>query len=75
MNRQDIFMAVLALSLALLAFMAAVQNRDQYYRLPKVRWVDERWGRKSARVVYAIAGMVLAALGVAILCGWSLLRQ
>ena len=73
MNRQDLFMAVLALLLAFLAFAAAIHNRDHYYRLPKVRWIDERWGRKTGRAVYADMGLVLLALAVAILCGWTLL--
>jgi small neutral amino acid transporter SnatA (MarC family) len=73
MNRQDLLMAAVALLLALLALMAAAGSREQYYRLPKVRWIDERWGRKAARVWYAIMGLLLAALGVAILSGWSFL--
>jgi small neutral amino acid transporter SnatA (MarC family) len=74
MNRQDILMAAIALVLALLAFKAALGNRDHYYRLPKVRWIDERWGRRAARVWYAVMGLLLTALGVAILSGWSFLR-
>ena len=74
MNRQDLFMAAVALLLALLAFSAALGNGEHYYRLPKVRWIDERWGRKTARVWYAVMGLALAALGVAILSGWSFLR-
>lgn len=74
MNPQDIFMAAVALLLALLALRAALGNRDHYYRLPKVRWIDERWGRRTARVWYAIMGLLCAALGVAILSGWSFLR-
>jgi len=73
MNRQDVFMAGLALMLALLAIGAAVPNRDSYYRLPKVRWIDQRWGRGVARVVYAVMGLILLALGVLILSGWTLL--
>jgi len=75
MNRQDLFMAGLALLLALLAIGAAVHNRDGYYRLPKVRWIDERWGRGVARVVYAVAGLVLLVLGILILSGWTFLGQ
>lgn len=74
MNRQDLLMAAVALLLALLAFLAAAGNRDHYYRLPKVRWIDERWGRKTARMWYAIMGLLLAALGMTILSGWSFLR-
>ncbi|NLF72707.1 MAG: hypothetical protein GX575_27040 [Candidatus Anammoximicrobium sp.] len=75
MNRQDFFMGGLALMLALLAIGSAVHNRDAYYRLPKIRWIDERWGRRVARYVYAVAGLVLLALGVLILSGWSFLGQ
>jgi len=71
MNRQDLFMAGLALMLALLSVGAAIHNRDSYYRLPKIRWIDERWGRRRARVVFALAGLVLAGLGILILSGWS----
>lgn len=74
MNPQSLLMAAVALLLALLAFVAATGNRDSYYRLPKVRWIDERWGRRPARVWYAVMGLLLAALGVAILSGWSVLR-
>jgi len=73
MNRQDILMAVVALLLACFAFAAAIRNRDQDYRLRKIRWIDQRWGRRTARLVYAVMGLLLAALGLAILCGWSVL--
>jgi len=73
MNRQDLFMAGLALILALLAIGAAIHNQDRYYRLPKVRWIDERWGRGVARIVYAVAGLVLLALAILILSGWTVL--
>jgi len=74
MNRQDIVMATVAFSLAVLAFVAALGNRDEFYRLPKVRWIDERWGRTTARAWYATVGLLLAATGLAILSGWSVLR-
>ena len=73
MNRQDVFMAGLALLLALLAIGAAMHNRDRYYRLPKVRWIDQRWGRGVARVVYAVMGLLLLALGILIMSGWTFL--
>ena len=73
MNRQDIFMAGLAMILALLAFGAAIYNHDACYRLSKVRWIDERWGRGVARIGYVIMGLFLLALGLLILSGWSLL--
>jgi len=73
MNRQDLCMASVALILALLAIGAAIHNRDSYYRLPKIRWIDERWGRRVARSVYVVAGLLLALLGILILSGWKLI--
>lgn len=66
-------MGSLALILALLAIGAAIHNRDSYYRLQKIRWIDERWGRRVARSVYVVAGLLLALLGILILSGWKLI--
>jgi len=74
MNCQDTLMAAVAFLLAALALVAALGNRDRFYLLPKVRWIDQRWGRNAARVWYAIVGLLLTAAGVAILSGWSALR-
>jgi hypothetical protein len=74
MNPQDILMAVVALLLASFAFAAAARNREQDYRLRKIHWIDQRWGRRAARAVYAVVGLLLMASGIAILCGWSVLR-
>lgn len=73
MNHQDLLMAVVALLLASLAWVAAVRNRDCDYRFRKIRWIDQRWGRRTARLVYVVMGLLLVALGLAILCGWSVL--
>ena len=75
MNRQDLFMGGLALTLALLAIGAAIHNRDVYFRLPKICWIDQRWGRGTARIVYTVAGLGLAVLAILILSGWSYLGE
>lgn len=74
MNRQDLLMALVALIFAAFALTAAVRNRDRDFRFRKLHWIDQRWGRNAARGVYAVLGALLAAMGIAILCGWSLLR-
>lgn len=74
MNRQDLCMGSLTLILAWLAIGAAIHNRDSYYRLPKIRWIDERWGRRVARSVYFVAGLLLALLGILILSGRKLIE-
>jgi Zn-dependent membrane protease YugP len=67
-------MAAVAMVLAWLAIAAAVFNRDHYYRWSKIRWIDQRWGRTTARAIYAAAGLLMAATAVLILRGWSAIR-
>lgn len=73
MNRQDLLMAAIALWMAWFALTAAIRNRDRDYRFRKIRWIEERWGRGTARVAYAVAGLLLAVMAIAILYGWSVL--
>lgn len=54
------------MALGLLALIAAIHNRDCYFRLPKARWIQDRWGRGTARVVYALLGIGLITLGIVI---------
>ena len=74
MKPQDLLMALVALILAVLALAAAVRNRDRDFRFRKIGWIDRRWGRNAARGLCAVIGLLLAAMGLAILCGWSVLR-
>jgi hypothetical protein len=69
MSVDQLFVGAVALILGLLALTAAIHNRDWYFRLPKARWIENRWGRSTARVVYALLGAGLIALGIAIVLG------
>ncbi len=74
MNREHLLMAAVALVLAVLAITAGLSNRDGYYRWSKIGWIDRRWGRTAARIVYAVGGLVMALIAALILSGWSVLR-
>lgn len=62
-------MMIVALGLGLWALVAALHNREFYYRLPKARLIEELGGRNAARVAYLILGLTFIGLGLAI--AWS----
>lgn len=69
MTAEQLFVGAVAFILGLLALIAAIHNRDWYFRLPKARWIEDRWGRSTVRVVYALLGIALIALGLVIVSG------
>jgi hypothetical protein len=69
MNLEHFFVGGVAVLLGGLALLAAIHNRDWYYQLPKTRWIENRWGRRGARIFYAILGVALLALGIFVLLG------
>ncbi len=69
MKTEHLFVGGVAILLGALALLAAVHNRDWYYQLPKTRWIEKRWGRRAARIFYAVVGVALLALGVCVAAG------
>jgi hypothetical protein len=66
---EQYFVGGVAMVLGLLALVAAVHNHQRYYVLPKIRWIEARWGRPAARTFYALLGAILLGLGVVVLLG------
>jgi len=71
MTADQVFVAAVAFILGILSLTAAIHNRDWYFRLPKARWIEERWGRTAVRAAYFILGAFLIALGVVIVLGYG----
>ena len=71
MALQDVFVGTVAVSVGLLALTSAIGNWDWPYRLGMARRVESRFGRRGARIFYAILGALLVALGVAIALGFG----
>ena len=69
MKTEHLFVGGVAILLGALALLAAIHNRDCYYRLPKTRWIENRWGRPVARIFYAAVGVVLLTLGTCVALG------
>ena len=71
MNHEELFVGAVSIALGLAGVVAAIGNWDSYYQLDKVRWLETVWGRRVARLVYGVVGMLLIVLGVAIALGFG----
>ena len=71
MYAEQLFVGGVAVVLGVLALTAAATNYDLYYQPRKIRWVEDRWGRSTARCVYLALGAFLCCAGVAIAAGWT----
>ncbi len=67
----DMFVGVVAVALGLAILLSSATNWQNAYRLRKTRWLEARLGRSGARVVLAVLGVALIALGVAIAMGFA----
>lgn len=61
----------IAIVLGALALLTAIFNWDACFQILKIRWLDSRWGRGAARLLYAALGIALIALGCAIAMGFG----
>jgi hypothetical protein len=66
MTVEQVFVGTVAILLGLLAVIAAIHNHDWYFRLRKARWIEQRWGRTPVRIIYAVLGIALIAMGAGI---------
>lgn len=68
---QDIFVGVVAIVIGAAAFLSGVTNWEPSFRLPKARLLEGQFGRRGSRIFYAAIGLVLIALGAAIIAGFA----
>ena len=61
-SREAWFVGGVSLTLGVLALVAAIQNKDCYYQLPKIQWIERRYGRMAARGFYAVLGVLMVSL-------------
>lgn len=69
MVEADILVGAVAIAIGSVVMLAAVFNWQWYYDLQKARWVESFFGRKGARLVFALLGLSLIVLGSAIAIG------
>ncbi|MFW6170479.1 MAG: immunity 17 family protein [Planctomycetota bacterium] len=73
-GHEDLFVGTAAVVLGLFLIVCAVSDWDWYYSVHTARWLGHRLGRRGARIVHALLGVVLIVLGVTIVLGyrWTL---
>ena len=68
----DRFVAAVASLLGSVLLWAAWRQPRWWRGLPKVQWIERRWGASSARLVSAAMGAGLWVLAGVILSGWRM---
>ena len=71
MTYQDLFVGSVAISLGLLSLIAAIRNWELCYQSWKAEWLEALGGRLAVRAVYAMLGLGLISLGLAIAAGFA----
>jgi hypothetical protein len=69
MTAADYVVGGVAAVLGAVLVLAAVFNWEWSFRLAKVEFIEARWGRNAARLVYALVGCALLGLAAALLSG------
>lgn len=69
MIEEHVFVGAVSIILGGVLLAAAVFNWDWCYELHKSRWVEWLCGRLGARIFFALLGLGLIALGLAIALG------
>jgi hypothetical protein len=70
----DLLVGGLSTVLGAVGLAAAAGNWNWFYQLRIAQWMETNWGRGSARAYYAILGLLLIALGLAIMSGMRVWR-
>ncbi len=71
MSPADIFVGAVAACLGVWAIYSAMFNTEWCYQLRKAQWLESRLGRGGARIVFALLGLALIAMGAAIAMGFA----
>lgn len=71
MTYQDLFVGAVAVALGVLGLLASIRNWELCYRSWKTEWIEALGGRLAVRAVYAMLGLGLIGLGLAIASGFA----
>mgnify|MGYP006966876820 CR=1 FL=1 len=71
MTTEQIFVGGIAIAIGLLSVVAGASNLDIFFQAKRFKWIETRGGRPIARALYAMIGVTLIGLGVAIAMGFA----
>lgn len=71
MTYQDLFVGGVAISIGVVGLLASIGNWDLFFQTWKAEWIEARGGRIAVRAVYAMLGLGLIGLGLAIAGGFA----
>ena len=71
MNHEQLFVGGTAIALGLVSVAAGISNQDVFFQLTKIKWIEALGGRPLARAAYALIGLTLIGLGIAIAMGFG----
>ena len=67
----DWFVGAVAAGCGIAALWYAASANSAIYQLPKLRWIEQRYGRNRARTVLMAIGALLVFAGVLIALGYK----
>jgi hypothetical protein len=70
-NFADWFVGGVAIVLGIVALVHALSASERVFELPKMRWLERRYGKKAAKIMLGVLGLILIALGAAIALGFK----
>ena len=71
MTIEQMFVGGTSIALGLLSIAAGASNLDIFFQAKKFKWIETCGGRTLVRAVYAMIGVTLIGLGVAIALGFA----
>ena len=71
MNNEQFLVGGTSILIGLLSVAAGASNLDIFFHATKMKWVEGRGGRTLARAIYAMIGVSLIGLGIAIAMGFA----
>ena len=71
MTHEQLFVGATSIALGVLSVAAGASNLDVFFQFTKIKWIEMRGGRALARATYAMVGVTLIGLGIAIAMGFA----
>ena len=68
----DWFVGGVSAAIGATAVWQAIRPSERLFELPKMRWLAQRYGQQTARIMLGVLGIILLVLGAVIAAGWKI---